>query len=413
MADLSVEAAGVHFKNSLSLGSAEPTESFDKMKRAIDQGAGSVVAKSFTNGEQMKRQTDIVKILFLDSEHKPVRGKDIPRFFTNYSRSGLAQMREDDWMEELYKTEQYARKHDAVVIGSVAGQETIEETVRLAKRMEMEAGLKMLEFDLACPTAEETDEKGAILKEKEQYSAQAKALAENLSVPAIIKLSPQQADLVVTARAIKDAGASAITCHNRTLGFMVDIETARPLIWSYAGVGGPWMLPITLRWVAKIHQAMPGFPIFGSNGPYDWSDMIRFHMSGAAIVEFVSVIMAKGYSWIKPTIEGLNSFLDRKGYRSVKEIIGIAAEAAYDYKDLYTLPEYNEKSVINPDLCIRCGKCSEVCWYDAITTDDEGVASSIEDRYTCKGCYNCMNICPVPDCIAMKRAGQPIGVKKY
>ena len=411
MADLSLEVAGVHFKNPLSLGSAEPTESFEKMKLAIDQGAGSVVAKSFTNGEQMKRQTDIVKILFLDHNHRPAYGKDIPRFFTNYSRSGLAQMPEDDWMEELYKTEQYGRKHDAVVIGSVAGQETIEETVRLAVRIEKEVGLKMIEFDLACPTAEETDEKGAILKEKDDYVARARALTEKLTVPIIIKLSPQQPDLVLTARAIRDAGVAAVTCHNRTLGYMVDIETARPLIWSYAGVGGPWMLPITLRWVAKIHQAMPDLPIFGSNGPYDWADMVRFHMSGASIVELVSVIMARGYSWIPQTLNGLDSFLDRKGCRGVKEIIGIATRATYEFQDLYMLPEYHEKAVIDPDLCIRCGKCSEICWYSAIVTDEEGVARS--DEAICKGCYNCMDICPVPGCITMKKAGQAIGVRKY
>jgi dihydropyrimidine dehydrogenase (NAD+) subunit PreA len=114
---------------------------------------------------------------------------------------------------------------------------------------------------------------------------------------------------------------------------------------------------------------------------------------------------------IKPIIDGLNSFLDRKGYKSVRDIIGIAARAAYTYQELYNLPEYNEKSVIDQDLCIRCGKCSEVCWYDAIVTDDEGLASSTEAN--CKGCHNCMDVCPVPECITMKSAGVPIGARNY
>ena len=180
MADLSVEVAGVHFKNPLSLGSAEPTESFDKMKRAIDQGAGSVVAKSFSSGTEMRRQTDIAKFVFMDYNRRPAHGKDIPKFFSHYCRSGMIQMPEDDWMEELYKTEQYAKTHDSIVIGSVAGCPTIDETVRLAKRMDQEVGLKMLEFDLACPQVDQMVEKGALLKEKEDYFARAKALADKL-----------------------------------------------------------------------------------------------------------------------------------------------------------------------------------------------------------------------------------------
>jgi len=156
---------------------------------------------------------------------------------------------------------------------------------------------------------------------------------------------------------------------------------------------------------------MPDFPIFGSNGPCDWEDMVRFHMAGASAVEFCSIIMARGYGVIKQIVQGLNSFLDRKGYKSVRDIIGVAARAAYGYSELYTLPEYHEKSVIDQDLCIRCGLCSDVCWYDAIQTDEEGVASSIEAK--CKGCYNCMDVCPVPRCITMKTIGKPIGFKKY
>ena len=44
MADLSVEVAGIGFKNPVWLASAESTWTYDKMKRGIDVGAGAVVA---------------------------------------------------------------------------------------------------------------------------------------------------------------------------------------------------------------------------------------------------------------------------------------------------------------------------------------------------------------------------------
>jgi len=125
VADLSVEIAGVTLKNPFMLSAAEPTESFDKMKRAIDMGAGAVVAKSYSSGQEMKRQTDIAKYAVLGYDRRPAYGKDIPKFFTFSCRTGMIQMPEDDWMEELRKTQQYAQKFDAEVIGSVAGQPTI------------------------------------------------------------------------------------------------------------------------------------------------------------------------------------------------------------------------------------------------------------------------------------------------
>jgi NADPH-dependent glutamate synthase beta subunit-like oxidoreductase/NAD-dependent dihydropyrimidine dehydrogenase PreA subunit len=33
---------------------------------------------------------------------------------------------------------------------------------------------------------------------------------------------------------------------------------------------------------------------------------------------------------------------------------------------MFTLPGYKEKSTINQDLCIHCGKCYEICWYYGI-----------------------------------------------
>ena len=401
MADLSVEIAGIRFKNSVWVASAEPTESFDKMKRGIDAGAGAVITKSYNCGPEMKSQTDLAKYCILGYDRQPVYGRDIPKFFTLYCRTGEVQKDEDEWIAEIERTQQYASKFDTVVIGSVAGQPTVADAVRLAKKME-QIGLKMLEVSVGCPQSEEMKEKGALLKSEEDYLDVTRTIVESVSIPIIIKLSPQQSDLVPTAMGVKEAGAAGVSCHNRFLGFAVDIDNARPHIWGWAGVGGPWMLPITLRWVSKIYSADPGFTVIGTNGPYDWRDVVQFHMAGASAVQLCSVIMAKGYSVIPETVQGLNNFLDDKGYKSVRDITGVATKAAHSYQEMYTLPEYQEKASVNKDLCIDCGKCLEVCWYDAMEKRD-GVYEVNEA--ICKGCHNCQILCPVKGCITLRAVG--------
>ena len=405
MADLSVGIAGISFKNPVWLASGEPTSTFDKIKRGIDAGAGAVVAKSYCGayltGHEQKRPMPLAKFCILGYDRRPVYGKNIPKFYTNYCRSGIIQWcpyDEDEWIEELAKAQKYASKFDALVIGSVFGSEDVNDMIRLARKME-QAGLPMLEVDLGCPNVEKMKEKGALLKTSQDYFDVAKEIVKGVSIPVFVKLSPQQADLAATARGVKEVGAAGVTCQNRVLGLCIDIENAKPYIWGWAGVGGPWMLPVSVGWVSQIYDTVPNFPILGSNGAYDWQDVVQFHMAGASAVEFCSTVMVKGYSVIRRAIRGLNDFLDAKGYGSVRDIIGIATRASHNYEEMYSMPEYREKASVDADKCVSCGKCLEVCWFGAMEKTDGTYRANDTN---CQGCYNCQVICPVEGCITMR-----------
>ena len=185
MADLSVGIAGISFKNPVWLASGEPTSTFDKIKRGIDAGAGAVVAKSYCGayltGHEQKRPMPLAKFCILGYDRRPVYGKNIPKFYTNYCRSGIIQWcpyDEDEWIEELAKAQKYASKFDALVIGSVFGSEDVNDMIRLARKME-QAGLPMLEVDLGCPNVEKMKEKGALLKTSQDYFDVAKEMTDN------------------------------------------------------------------------------------------------------------------------------------------------------------------------------------------------------------------------------------------
>jgi hypothetical protein len=89
MADLSINIAGITFKNSVWMASGEPTATYDKMKRAIDAGVSAVVAKSYCGayetGHEQKRPMPLAKFCFLDHDRRVVWGKQIPRFYMNYT----------------------------------------------------------------------------------------------------------------------------------------------------------------------------------------------------------------------------------------------------------------------------------------------------------------------------------------
>ena len=395
MADLRVDFCGVRFKNPVLAASAEPTLSAENMKRVIETGAGGMVAKTVTDSKAMRRLTRMSKWRYLDEQHNVCRGK-VPRLFTFYGRSGLAEEEPGEWMEELKEARAAAEQNGCVPIGSVGG--TTPENWALLSRMVEDTGVPLIELNFGCPHPSEM--KGAhtgmlVGQDKEAASEITHAVVRAVKTPVIVKLTPQVADVVEMARAVKEAGASAVTIINRFVGFCLDIETAKPYIHGWAGVGGPWVKPLTLRWVSKVHTALD-IPISGTNGAYDWKDAVEFMMSGASNVQICSVVMLKGYDYLAEVIQGLDQFLDRKGYKSAKEIIGIAAKAALSYGEMEGLPP--ERAVINKDLCTDCQRCLRSCFYNVIQVKESRVTIG-ED---CRGCGICTCVCPAPGAVTLQ-----------
>jgi len=395
MADLTVDFCGVKFKNPVLAASAEPTLSAENMKRVIETGAGGLVAKTVTDSEAMRKLTRMSKWRYLDEQHNVCQGK-VPRLFTFYGRSGLAEEEPREWMKELREAQGVAQQSGCVLIGSVGG--TVPQNWAELSKMVEDTGVPLLELNFGCPHPSEM--KGAqtgMLVGQDQNAASeiTQTVVQAVKIPVMIKLTPQVADVVEMAKAVKEAGASAVTIINRFVGFCLDIETGKPYIHGWAGVGGPWVKPLTLRWVSKVYTGL-GIPLSGTNGVYDWKDVVEFMMSGATIVQLCSVVMLKGYSYLAEVINGLDDFLNRKGYQAAEEIVGIAAKAAMTYAEMETLPK--EHAVINPEVCTNCQRCRRSCFYNVIKMLDGQVTIGEE----CRGCGICTCVCPVPGAVNLR-----------
>jgi dihydroorotate dehydrogenase (fumarate)/dihydropyrimidine dehydrogenase (NAD+) subunit PreA len=215
------------------------------------------------------------------------------------------------------------------------------------------------------------------------------AVRSAVDVPLIVKLTPQAMDLTRIAEAVQEAGADALTMTNRYMGFTVDIENACPHTGSWAAVGGPWVKPLSLRWIAECYSNF-SLPIFGSNGAADWSDVIEFMMAGSSFVQLAGAFMLRGPDLISEILTGMDAFLKQKGYRSIKEIIGVAARAAMPYNELHRTPVQRMRIV--EEACIQCGDCLNACYYGAIKNEEGSI--TIGDG--CMGCELCLAFCSVP-----------------
>jgi len=386
VANLRVNFLDVEFKNPVIAASAEPTASLDNMRKVIENNVGGLVAKTVTDSEAMRRMSFQTRWRFFDEEHKVCRG-NIPRLFTFYGRTGLHEDDPEKWCRDIEKARQIGDKEQCVVIGSIAST-YVEGWVRLAKMVEG-TGVRMLEMNLGCPHPSQMEDvkTGMVIGQDKKLAMEiVKAVTENISIPLIVKLTPQVVNLVDMARGVREAGAAAVTIMNRFVGFLVDVEKAAPHIYGAAGVGGPWVKPLTLRWIYEIFRDL-GMPITGSNGVYDGRDVVEYMMAGATVVQSCSVSMAEGYGWLAKTVREANDLLDKLGYKTAKEIIGVAAKSAMKYEEMQKFQK--EKAEVDEDLCVLCGRCIDVCFYGALRMDSEKV--TVGD---CRGCGVCTCVCP-------------------
>ncbi len=392
MADLSVDFCGIKFKNPIIVASAEPSNSVLNIKKCIDHGASGVVVKTIGDIPAFRELTKNSKYAILNDKTRPIKGK-VPRSFTFYSRSGYISQDHKEWIPILKETQEYALKNGSHVIGNVTGG-TLDSWVELAKMTE-DCGVSMLEINLqhAAPPELADRAKGIYIAQDPEMTAEiTRRVVEAVNIPVMVKQTPEAMNLTEIARAAQGAGAAAVCVNSRFKGFATDIETGKPYIGGPAGVGGPWVKPITLRWVQEIYTQL-GMPIAGSNGIYDGRDAIEFLMTGARVMQVCSILMLKGIEWLPRMIKEVDEFMDSHGYPDIDSLYGISArQSAGSLAELFEAPRLVVDIDRNKCAYPKCNACTRMCFYDVMKPGDGQV--NIEEQ-KCIGCHLCENTCPM------------------
>lgn len=128
-------------------------------------------------------------------------------------------------------------------------------------------------------------------------------------------------DITEIARAVEGAGADSVSLINTLLGMAIDAEKRRPILSTVTGgMSGAAVKPIALRMVWQVAKAV-NIPVVGLGGIMNWKDAVEFLLAGATAIQIGTA------NFIDPAItvkvaEGINDYLDRHGYSSVRDIIG-------------------------------------------------------------------------------------------
>ena len=253
MADLSLEFCGIKFKSPIVIASIETTNSPEVIRECVDAGAAGMIVKTLTDIEDMARLTQNSKYAILNEKNEVIKGK-VNKNFVFYSRSGYSSTGFREWVPYLKELNEYAKDQGSHLIGS-AGGKTVQSWIDISRTIE-DCGLPMVELNFGCPHPSMMPgvHGGSMIGQDAAVAAEVTArVCEAVNIPVVIKLTPDQSKVMDIARAVRDAGASAVTATNRYTGFSVDIETGLPRLGGPAGIGGVWAKPLSLRWVNRIY----------------------------------------------------------------------------------------------------------------------------------------------------------------
>lgn len=320
-AELGVTVAGLELKNPVIAGSGEATASEPDIRACLDAGAAAVIAKSVNESPAARAQLRVAEYVLLDAWLRPRDLGPAARTDSLFCRSGLLDVELDSWVEMLAALDREAGSRGAYVVPSLIVAD-VDEAARTAAAFER-GGLRWLELNVGAPHGEEAAP-GAIRTGVELIAG----IRAAVSIPLTVKLRAR--DSVAAALA---AGADAVCLATRALGFVPDLESRRPVLDTFAAIGGAWALPLTLREVAKARLAHPEACIVGTNGARDGLDIARFLLAGASAVAMTSAVITEGPAVIARAIEQLSGYCDEQGV-SARALIGEATGHVQTYEEV-------------------------------------------------------------------------------
>lgn len=353
MSKIDINILGIKFNNPIWTAAGPGAKDGKLCKLAVELGAGGIVSKTISE--------------------KPA---DVPRPCMAKTSSGFlntelwSELSKEEWIEKEYKIAKESGAPLIVGMGYTADQ--IKKVAPLVKPYAdaVELSTHYVGTDVT-PIVEAL-----------------RAAKAALDVPVFMKMSPHT-DIQTIAKAVEKAGADGLVMINSFGPCMsIDVESGHPIMGSKTGYGwlsGAPIRPLAVRCIYDAYKVVD-IPIIGVGGVTCGKDAAEMIMAGASAVQVCTEAILKGPSTYGRIAKELEEFMDKKGYKNIESIRGIAHQnfAKHEFRTHSIAPKVDYKS------CIKCGKCKISCVYEAIS-----IKENLEiDKNKCFGCGLCVTQCP-------------------
>lgn len=398
MADITSTFLGIKSPNPFWLASAPPTDKQVNVLRAFEAGWGGVVWK--TLGSQVKNVSS--RYSAVDYHGSRVMGFNNIELISD--RPLDLNLKEIKECIRLFP--------DRAMIVSLMADNDKKSWHELIKKTE-DTGAHGLELNFGCPHGMTERGMGAAVGQDPHIAKMVvEWVMEAATIPVITKLTPNVHSVVPTGKAAVEGGTSALSLINTiqsVTGIDLDTFIPNPNVGgqsTFGGYCGPAVKPIALKMLTTISQdpVTSMVPVSGIGGVSTWKDAVEFMLLGAFNVQVCTAVMKHGFRIVEDMCEGLNNWMDEKGFKQLSDFIGKSVNTLTHWEDLDI--NYHVIANINQDKCIHCGLCYIAC-EDTSHQSINLAYGKPYNTYTikedeCVGCNLCKLVCPVDNCITME-----------
>ncbi|MBB5206910.1 NAD-dependent dihydropyrimidine dehydrogenase subunit PreA [Chiayiivirga flava] len=400
MADLSCNFVGIRSPNPFWLASAPPTDKAYNVNRAFEAGWGGVVWKTLGMDPPVVNVSSRYGAIRINGQR--IAGLNNIELITDRPLAvNLAEIRQvkRDWPDR------------AMIVSLMVPCD--EDSWKWILPQVEDTGADAVELNFGCPHGMSERGMGSAVGQVPEYVEMvARWVKQHSKLPCIVKLTPNITDIRTSARAAFRGGADAVSLINTINSITsVDLDLMAPTPTvdgkgTHGGYCGPAVKPIALNMVSEIARDPETRlkPISGIGGIGTWQDAAEFMALGAGSVQVCTAAMHYGFRIVDDMIDGLNNWMDAKGYARLEDVVGRAVPNVTDWQFLNMA--YDIKARIDQDKCVKCGLCHIACEdtsHQAITIEKNGLRFFEVVDEECVGCNLCMHVCPIDDCITMER----------
>ena len=310
--NLETSYLGLPLRNPLVASAGPLSQTVDGVKGLADGGVGAVVLYSLFEEQVRAQLAQAERDAQLEEEHAEAFA-EATSYFPNLSTEPA----ETVAVSYLSLVERAAAAIDVPLIASLNGS-SMGSWVRFARQLE-EAGAAALELNIYFVPGD-CSLTGAEVEQR--HLDIVAGVKQNVSIPVAVKLSPYFSSFGNLAVRLVEAGADGLVLFNRFLQPEVDVERVEVVPGVELSSRADARLPRT--WIAALRHRLP-VSLAASSGVEDADDVVRHLLAGADVVMTTSALIRHGRDYSRVLLDGLDGWLQRKGFRSVAQARGLLA----------------------------------------------------------------------------------------